>query len=159
MTAMLQLGARSLMDVEQAYRQTPVHSKYCGRVSTYFVDTVLPIGLRSATIIFTAVADDFVLLGPPDTDRCERNLFLLTQSCESLGLPSAQDKTEGPATRITVLGIEFEMVSMELRLLEDELQKMIELPTQWQGRVSGTRRDLVGIGAQGALSFEEYTTC
>lgn len=50
------------MDVKQAYRNIPVHPQdrhllgmqWKGEV---FVDMVLPFGLRSAPLLFTAVAD------------------------------------------------------------------------------------------------------
>ena len=86
------------MDVQQAYRQVPVFSQdrlllgmgWKGRV---YVDKVLPFGLWSASMLFTAIADalqwvmekngttwichyidDFLTIGPPATGTCSRNM-------------------------------------------------------------------------------------
>ena len=84
----------------------------------YFVDMVLPFGLRSAPFIFTAIADlvewilvhnygvnflrhyldDFLTLGPPASPVCHNNLQTCVQLCKSLGLPLHPEKLEGPAT-------------------------------------------------------------
>ena len=188
----LQLGAGALIaktDVKHAYRQIPVHPEDRPLMGMrwkehYFVDTVLPFGLRSAPLIFTAVADalewivrargadnifhyidDFVLLGPPDSDICEQNLRLLMQSCDNLGVLIAQEKTEGPSTRLTVLGIEFDTVAMELRLPADKLHRLSELLSPWRGkndRLAQRIRVYCNTAAkccvQDASSYAEYTT-
>jgi len=96
----VQMGEGALLgkaDVQSAYRIIPVHPEdrwllgmqWQGRV---FVDTYLPFGLRSAPIIFTAVADapgwivkakgvrmlrhyldDFITVGAPATGECLAN--------------------------------------------------------------------------------------
>ena len=84
----------------------------------YFVDTRLPFGLRSAPKIFTAVADalqwilskhgvplsihyldDFLFIEEPG----QRSLAL-QRACNlltALGVPTAPQKLEGPATTLT----------------------------------------------------------
>ena len=100
------------------------------------MDATLPFGLRSAPIIFSAVADalewivrssgvdhichyidDFVIVGRPDETQCESGLRSLIQACENLGVVVSDDKTESPSTRLTVLGIEFDTEAMVLGLL------------------------------------------
>jgi hypothetical protein len=44
-----------------------------------------------------------------------------------------EDKTEGPSTRLTVLGIEVDSTAMTLRLPEEKLVKLRALLTEWQG--------------------------
>ena len=104
-----------------------------------FIDATLPFGLRSAPLIFSAVADalewvvrqagaqhifhyidDFILLGPQGSEECARGLRCLEQACENLGFVLATEKTEGPATTGTILGIEFDTEAMVLRLPEDK---------------------------------------
>lgn len=130
------LGRGTLMakfDVATAYRNVAIHPedrpllgmKWRGQ---YFVDMVLPFGLRSAPFIFTAVADlvewilvhnygidflrhyldDVLTLGPPASPICHNNLQTCVQLCEKLGLPLHPDKLEGPATCLTILGIELD---------------------------------------------------
>ena len=86
------------LDIKNAYRIVPVHPddqsllgiNWQGKV---YIDTRLPFGLRSAPIIFTALADavewfvrqqgvrtllyyfnDFITIGPPGTPECGTNL-------------------------------------------------------------------------------------
>ena len=139
----LGLGRGALLaksDIRHAYRQVPVHPddrlllgmRWQGLV---FCDAALPFGLRSAPIIFSAVADalewvikvrgashvfhymdDFVFVGPPNSPKCQQELQLFQNICGDLGVIIAEDKTEGPATCLTVLGIEIDTGAMELRL-------------------------------------------
>jgi hypothetical protein len=46
------------------------------------------------------------------------------QVCTSLGVPIANEKTKGPSTVITFLGVEFDTINMELRLPSEKLQKL-----------------------------------
>ena len=94
------------LDLESAYRIVPVHPqdrhllgmKWDGEV---YLDSALPFGLRSALIIFTALADgllwiminqgiravlhyldDYLLLGDPGTSECADALQLALRLCE-----------------------------------------------------------------------------
>lgn len=77
----------------------------------------LPFGLRSAPKIFSVIADalqyligeegmfwlrhyldDFVLMGPPNSDKCEKDLKMALKVTDEVGFPVADDKTDGPAT-------------------------------------------------------------
>ena len=88
-----------------------------------YIDTRLPFGLRSAPIIFTAVADalerciraqgvkyichyldDFITVGSPGSMECAANLAVTLSTCAWLGVPIAADKSEGPSTCITFRG-------------------------------------------------------
>ena len=159
------LGRGSQMakcDIKHAYRQVPVHPE--DRIlfgmrwrDRFYVDTRLPFGLRSAPLLFSAAADtlewvvkqsgcdhilqyidDFVLLGPPGSAECERGLRCLQQACANLGVLLEEDKTEGPATLLTVLGIEFDTQAMVLRLPQSLL-------AEWHTRGSGRRGELESL--------------
>lgn len=157
------------MDIRQAYRMIPVHP--CDRHllgmrwrEEVFVDKTLPFGLRSAPIIFTAVADalqwameergvtfaehyidDFITVGAPGSDECTRNVQLMLQTCESAGVPVEESKSEGPASSLTFLGIEIDSVAMELRLPADKLTQLQTLLMQWRGKKACTKRELLSI--------------
>ncbi len=98
-----------------------------------YIDTVLPFGLRSAPKIFNALADslqwmlegegletlhyldDFLVIcegGRP----ASTSIQLALNCCSEVGVPIATHKTEGPATTITFLGIELDMVARTLHL-------------------------------------------
>ena len=156
-------------DVKSAYRQVPVHPEdrpllgMCWQGS-YYADTTLPFGLRSAPLIFSAIAnalewitrqrgvehvyhyiDDFVLVGPPDSPRCLHDYRTLVATCEQLGMVLAEEKSEGPAPCLTVLGIEIDSKAMELRLPPDKLQRLLQLLRDWRGKKVGSRKELESL--------------
>jgi hypothetical protein len=125
--------------------------------SQLFSDAMLPFGLRSAPIIFSAVADAsewvvrskgatyvfhyvdyFVFVAPPRSDKCRLDLTCFMRTCEELGVVVADDKTEGPAT---CLGVEIDTLAMQLRLPQDKLERLRELLHGWRGRRSGRGRN------------------
>lgn len=157
------------MDIKRAYRNIPVHPndrlllgmKWAG--GTY-VDTTLPFGLRSAPLIFSAVADamawimqqkgvswvahyldDFVTTGDPEGDECGRNADIMHGICEQLGMPVEPEKDEGPATVISFLGLELDSTAMEVRLPLDKLTNLRALLTSWRGRKACKKRELLSL--------------
>ena len=108
-----------------------------------FIDKALPFGLRSAPLIFTAIADalqfmmeargadpvfhyldDFVTLGEPGSRRCSSNFHIMQQTCHEAGVPVEDGKTEGTSTTISFLGMELDTITMEIRLPADKLQRL-----------------------------------
>ena len=119
----VRIGKGALMakfDLKSAYRHVTVHQedrwwlgmKWKGRL---FVDTMLPFGLRSAPMIFNAVAealvyimrrrrvwnldhylDYFSLVAPLASSMCGENLQVALETCEELGFQVAVEKT-GPS--------------------------------------------------------------
>ena len=59
--------------------------------------------------------DDFVIVGPPGSNKCDSDLGLLMQTCADLGVIIVEDITEGSSTCLTILGVEFDSLAMELR--------------------------------------------
>ena len=171
-TKVVGAGRGALMakcDLKSAYRHVPVHPEdrwllgmeLDGRL---FVDTTLPFGLRSAPMIFNAVAevlayvirergvnnldhylDDFSLVAPPASSVCGENLRVALGTCEELGFQVATEKTEGPATTITLLGIEVDSDRLELRLPQAKLLRLRELVGKWRRRKACTKRDLQSL--------------
>ena len=115
--ALLGRGASLVkLDIKSAYRIVGVHPadraflglKWRGE---FYVDTVLPFGLRSAPVIFSALADtpyrrgitsgvhyldDFLFFGRPGTSDGLRNKEVALQVFAELGVPVAAEKLEGP---------------------------------------------------------------
>lgn len=146
-------------DVKPAYRNIAVHSddrfllgmKWRGK---YFVDLVLPFGLRSAPFIFSSVADmvecilmrrhhvagllhylnNFITAGSPNSSRCASNLQTALSICQKLGLPLHPGKCVGPSTWLVILGIELDSVEQYTRLPEEKLAALRELITSWRHR-------------------------
>ncbi len=135
-------------DNESAYRLVPVHPQ--DRIlqavrweGAYYVDPMLPFGLRSAPKIFNAIADalhwhlvksgisslfhyldDYIMVVPPDDHLCQSWLAIMMSQCRQMGVPITAHKTEGPATTITFLGIAMDTIARELRLPQDKLQRL-----------------------------------
>ncbi len=168
----LELGKASWlakMDVKQAYRNIAVHPadryllgmKWEGRT---YVDATLPFGLRSAPLIFSAVADmlawfmqvqgaswlahyvdDFITVGAPQSMECGRNVEVMHAVCEEVGMPVEPEKDEGPATTITFLGLEIDSIALEVRLPQEKLQSLKALLGSWRGRKACRKRDLLSL--------------
>ena len=167
-----QQGRGSLMakmDIKHAYRNIPVHPKdrlVLGMQwkGSSFVDATLPFGLRSAPLLFTAVADalqfimekrgvcwvahyidDFITLGRPGSTECTENVRIMHITCDQLGFPIEPSKDEGPSTIITFLGIELDSNRLELRLPQVKLQQLKSNLAAWRGRKAGRKRDLLSL--------------
>ena len=146
-------------DVESAYWNIPVHPDDCFLLGMrwrgqFFVDLSLPIGLRSAAFIFNSVADmvewillhkhrlsdllhyldDFITACPPQTFQCAYNLNTVVSVAIDWGLPLHANKCVGPATSMTVLGIELDSVNQVARLPKDKLLALRELIHSWMPR-------------------------
>ena len=123
-TAALALGRGTLMakmDIKEAYRLVPVHPE--DRLlqgmqwqDTFYIDKTLPFGLRSAPLIFTALADglewairqrgveyifhyvdDFIVLEHPGTDECANGMATSISTMEELGAHIEPEKTKDQA--------------------------------------------------------------
>ena len=157
------------MDIKKAYRNVPVHPvdrlllgmQWRGRV---YVDGCLPFGLRSATLLFTAVADalqwvmeargvawlghyidDFITVGAPQADECRANLGIMNAVCMEAGMPTEQEKEEGPTTVLTFLGIELDSEAMVICLPAGKLHQLQESLRSWRGMKACRKSDLLSI--------------
>ena len=136
------------VDIKSAYRIVPVNSEdrlllgmqWKGKT---FLDTRLPREIRSAPIIFTALADalewivkqqgirslhhyldDYIALGESNSTECQANLDKLLECCGILEMSIAQEKCKGPTTCLTFLGIEIDTQAIELGLPTDKLNRV-----------------------------------
>ena len=184
-TLLQTLGKGALLaklDLKEAYRAVPVHPQdrpllgMRWRETTY-LDAALPFGLRSAPKIFSALADgliwiihnrgfacslhyldDFLFLGPPDSPACGQALSMTLQLCTELGIQVAEEKTEGPGTTLTFLGIQIDTLAGQLRLPQEKLRNLVTQLEKWMPlkrpthdinhrvpRRTGTKRDLLSL--------------
>ena len=169
---LLTLGQGSSLikvDLKSAYRIVPVHPRdrhllgiqWEGKV---YVDMALSFGLRSAPLLFTAVADaigwalteagvplllhyldDFLFFVPPMNRRPDQVLSHILSILHHLGVPVAPEKIEGPATVVTFLGIVVDTDRFEIRLPEAKLAHIRELVSGWRGKHSGRYKDLESL--------------
>ena len=157
-------------DVEAAYRNIPVHpsDRYLLGLKwrdQFYVDLVLPFGLRSAPSIFDSVADmvewilinnyglsdlvhyldNFITLGPPDSSSCQQNLATALAVCKQLGLPLHPKKCEGPASPLDILGIHLNSIDQTAQLPKEKLTALRQLLDQWSGRRTCNRNQLESL--------------
>ena len=78
--------------------------------------------------------DDFITIGAPDSEECTHNVTTMNAVCDETGIPIELDKNEGPATRITFLGIEIDTVALEICLPHDKLSVLKSSLQTWRGR-------------------------
>ena len=155
------------MDNKQAYQMVPVYPadrrllgmKWEGK---FYVDNCLPFDLRSAPLIFSAIADalawimrgrgasftehyidDFITLGRPSSEECKVNQRLILETCEVMGAPIEDEKSEGPSTSLVFLGIELNSVTIEMRLPADKPQHLKEVLILWRRKKAGRKRDIL----------------
>ena len=157
------------IDVAHAYRNVPIHPQDRWLLGMQweervYIDTVLPFGLRSAPKIFCALSDalewvlnrrqvnhvvkyidDFLIVGPPRSDQCARDLVTTIETCAELGLPLSLEKREGPTTVIEFLGIELDTQLMEIRLPEKKLVSLRQELERWTSRRACTKRQLLSL--------------
>ena len=85
--------------------------------------------------------DDFLCLGAPDSDECLRALCTLIGVCEKLNIPLAEQKV-GPAVCLNFVGIEVDMVAMQLRLPGDKLARLKAMISEWVSKKVASKREL-----------------
>ena len=132
-----------------------------------FVDNALLFVLFSTPEIFTAIADalqwvikqcrvakvhhnldDFITLGEPDQATCARNLQVIIQMCEQLGITVGMDKCAGPIVCLTFLGIEIDNMAMEMQLPAEKCTKLQDTLCKWRGCKACTKRELLSLTRQ-----------
>ena len=69
----------------------------------------------------------------------------MKQLCAHLEVPLVADKTVGPMTCLTFLGITIDTEANELRLPEEKLAKLKTLLAEWGDRKACSRRELESL--------------
>ena len=161
-------------DIKEAYRMIPVHPHDQHLLGvrwndSYYIDRMLPFGLRSAPKIFSAVADalqwmlsqrgitnllhyldDFIFVAA-SVDQAVSQKSILIDSFQHLGVPLEPSKLEGPTTCLTFLGIQIDTDALLLRLPEEKLSKLKQVLFCCILRKSITKRELQSL--TGLLQF------
>lgn len=134
-------------DIQSALRLLPVHPEDTRLLGftfqgQYFVDLCMPMGCSTACSVFETFSrflewavkdlvssadvvhylDDFLFMEPPGHRACGRALQGFRQLAQALGVPLAEDKTEGPTTHLCFLGIEIDSVAGECRLPQEKVR-------------------------------------
>ena len=157
-------------DVEAAYRNIPIHPSDHFLFGMrwrdqFYVDLVLPFGLRSAPYLFDAVAsavhwiletnyqvspllhylDDFLTMGPANSHQCQSHVSSAFEIFKRLGLPLHPTKCEGPATTLVFLGIELDSIRQTARLPNEKFERILTLLRSWVTRRTCHRQELESL--------------
>lgn len=168
-------------DIESAFRLVPVHPddyELLGMYwdGKYYYDKVLPFGLRSAPAIFNQLSDalewillnkcnisfachildDFLLIEPPAVSTphnslCQKSLENMLSIFQTINIPIAKGKTQGPLQVIEFMGILLDTVKMQARLPVDKIGRLQTALEEFQHRRSCTLKELQSL--IGTLNF------
>ena len=136
------------VDIKSAFRLLPIHPQdfpllgmeFQGK---FFIDKCLPFGLSVSCALFEKFScflewhirnatdsemlihylDDFCGC-QKDFKKAELLLKIILSSFETLGVPIAQEKVEGPVTCLKFLGLEVDTVDMQVRIPQDKLKDL-----------------------------------
>ena len=155
-------------DIKSAFRLIPVHPddyellgmKWEGK---YYYDKVLSFGLRSAPAIFNKLSDalewilinkcnisfvchildDFLLIETPanltqSDSACQQSLNSMLSIFESIRIPIAPGKTQGPSQMLEFMGILLDTVKMQASLPPDKVEKLRSIFENFQQKRSCT---------------------
>ena len=166
------------VDVKAAYRCIPVRPadwpllgmRWQGQ---YYFHRTLPFGLRSACHLWERYATamewvirtqfdvphithyvDDTFLANRTRELCTLDLARTKAGMAALGAPDAVDKTEGPVTALTYLGIRIDSVAMCISLDASKLSSIREQLDQWCARSTCSLRQLQSL--IGTLQWAAY---
>ena len=152
------------LDVQNAYPEDHqlLGLKWRG---AFYVDMVLPFGIRSAPYIFTSLAElvewtatqnydvtflmhylnDFDTLGPPSSPVCQHNLNRSINSFSKLSIPLHLDKSEVLSTCMTILGIELNSDNLQAQLPKDKFDRITAILEVWSYKCFRKQKDLESL--------------
>ncbi|KAM3936673.1 uncharacterized protein RB166_018270 [Leptodactylus fuscus] len=136
-------------DIESAFRLLPVHPNCyhllgCQFGGFFYYDMCLPMGCSISCRYFEMFStflewvvrqesgassvihylDDFLFVGPAGSPTCQYLLDTFRYFAAYFGVPLARDKTEGPVTSLSFLGIGIDTERMLLHLPQDKLSRL-----------------------------------
>lgn len=134
-----------------------------GPVTEYYVQTVLPFGLRSSAYLFNMYADaleyfmlkngvthvhhyvdDYVTFDS-DALACSHNVQTMLDTCSSLGFTVQPSKVTSPSMVTEVLGIIIDTDLRQLRISTERLQEIITELNKWRFKRSASKRRLLSL--------------
>ena len=119
------------------------HNEGGNIVKQYYVDVVLPFGLRSAPKLFSDFADalqyimhqrgvsecfhymdDYLTIGPAGSSQCQTNLDIMMHTCEDVGFAINPNKLHSPTTVLEYLGFIIDTDLMQISISQDRLDRI-----------------------------------
>ena len=128
----------------------------------FYINTILPFGLRSAPPIFnkfaevcwiiqnitnnpniTHYSDDYFIVKSQDLQETEKELANVKHILEHLNIPIATEKIEGQSTTITYLGIQINSHNQTTSRRQKKMSSTL-LPT-WLHKKKCTQKELLSL--------------
>ncbi|XP_067323909.1 uncharacterized protein [Anolis sagrei] len=153
-------------DIKSAFRLLPVHPADFELLGfqfqgLFYMDRALPMGCSVSCAAFETFStflewavktkaglkgvvhylDDFLFVGKGGSGDCGALLHAFQQLAYSLGVPLADEKTEGPQTVLTFLGIELDTVNQFSRLPCEKVEGLIVKIQQFLSKHKSTLRE------------------
>ncbi|XP_061194757.1 uncharacterized protein LOC133202910 [Saccostrea echinata] len=163
------------MDVKSAFRLLPVHPSDHQLLGfkfndQYYYDMCLPMGCSISCALWEKFAhfiqwvvevktgvhtlnhylDDFIFAGGT-LEICNLLMFSFKSTCSDFGIPLAEEKTEGPKTVLTFLGIEIDTDNMVIRIPEEKIIDLEKSLLEMLQKTKVTLRELQSL--VGSLNF------
>ena len=170
---LMRAGKGSLLcklDIKHAYRLLPVRPDQWHHLcyhweGNYYVDLVLPFGLRSSGAIFNKFAllvrwiiinhysitdivnysDDFFAVLAKEMGIARSQLAIIIQAFNDMKIPLAEDKIEGPDTSLIYLGIIINSLLMTIEVPKEKLSEATAKLYDWNTRRTCTKRQLKSL--------------
>ena len=161
------------MDLKNAFHLMPVrwHLLAIHWEGQWYLDKCLPFGLRSSPALFNELAealvwilrhryavphiihylDDFFTARPPHSTACQQNMTFMSDLCARVNAPLKHEKTDGPATTLTFLGIELDSVAMTGSISQTRKDELLQSLHDLVRRHTCTKRSLLSL--IGKLAF------
>lgn len=146
------LGPGALLgkkDITSAFRLLPIRPEDFSLLGFYFdnkyyIDKCLPFGCSIACATFEKFStalhwivenqsthntlvhylDDFLFAGPANTCICQNLMGSFDTICKELGVPLSEEKTEGPSTYITFLGLGINTINQTIFIPKDKVDTL-----------------------------------
>ena len=137
------------MDIKNAFRLLPVNPLDFDQLGftfddKFYFDRAVPFGCSLSCNLFNRFADllqhivkrkaqtqsllhyldDFLGGGKQKSGHCLFLMKIFSQSMEQLGVPLAEEKTEGPTTKLTFIGLELDSQDMVVRLPQEKVNEI-----------------------------------
>lgn len=137
-------------DIESAFRLLPVRPEDFELLGfqldgKYYFDKCMPFGCSISCSTFEKFAtflefcvknnapvktlihylDDFLMGGRKSTTECHRLMKHFADCLQKLGVPIAEEKTEGPTTVLVFLGLELDSEEMVVRIPKEKVSEIV----------------------------------
>ena len=99
----------------------------------------------------THYSDDFFLVSPPNIQIANKEINIIEEGFNHLGIPLAANKKVGPSTSVTYLGININSSNMTMNVPDDKYEETLLILKTWSNRKKCKKRELLSL--IGKLSF------